>query len=155
VLPTPATLGEARVAAQFAVLVPAQLGYPDRVLLDSSVPGNVVTLVYHARPGIPRESESGEGVIVTEFRGDLNPQYLTKDAGAGTTVEQVTVNGVDAYWISGTPHQLVFVDPNGNPMPAVSRMAANTLVWSKGSVTYRIESRLTLAQSTLIAQSMQ
>src|SRR5439155_2522440 len=74
-----------------------------------------VTLVYGPRPGIATASETGVGVLVTEARGSVNEQFFEKTAGPDTTVETVSVDGHDGWWISGKPHMFVFVDSNNEP----------------------------------------
>lgn len=64
------TLGDARSRVGFPILVPTlpSLGQPDEVYVGS-VPGSKsVTLLYHARPGLPRSGHSGAGLLLTEFR---------------------------------------------------------------------------------------
>jgi hypothetical protein len=148
------TLSQARAGAAFLVLVPARLGPPDAVYLDDRVPGDVVTLVYLARPGIPVEPQTGYGIVITEFRGDLNPEYLEKNLNPTTKLQETSLAGAPAYWIAGTPHELVVVGVDGEPREEPMRMAANTLIWARQGVTYRIESLLSEQQSLAIAGSM-
>jgi len=156
---TPLTLGrrttmaDAQSAVSFTIGVPAELGAPDAVYVDSSVPGGEVALAYTPRPGIPLVKQTGLGVLVTEFRGDLIPGFLTKEVGPSTTLEETSVNGDPGWWIAGEPHW-VFVQIGGSDEQVQLRMAANTLIWEHGGVTYRIESGLSKADAFRIAAGL-
>jgi hypothetical protein len=147
------TLADAQSAASFTIAVPTELGTPDAVYVTSGIPGGEVALAYTPRPGIPLVKQTGLGVLVTEFRGDLIPGFITKGVGAGTTAAEVSVNGDAGWWISGEPH-MVIVQVAGNDVTAMLRMAANTLIWEHGGVTYRIESGLSKADAYRIAAGL-
>jgi len=150
------TLAQARVQVSFHVFVPAaaDLGPPDEVDVLTSDLGQQVSLVYRSRAGIPRASETGVGLLLSEFRGRLDKQFIGKFIGPGTTLEAVQVNGHPGFWIEGKPHAIVYVAPNGEPIPDTVRLAANVLVWEQGSVTVRIESLLTKSEALRIAESV-
>jgi hypothetical protein len=147
------TMADAQSAVAFTIGVPAALGAPDAVYVDSEVPGGEVALAYTPRPGIPLVKQTGLGVLVTEFRGDLIPGFLSKEVGPSTTLEETSVNGDPGWWIAGEPH-LVFVQVGGTDQEVPLRMAANTLIWEHGGVTYRIESSLSKADAFRIAAGL-
>ena len=64
------------------------------------------------------------------------------------------MNGSPGFWIAGAPHAILYVAPNGEPIPDTVRLAANVLVWKRGAVTVRIESLLTKEQALRVAQSV-
>ena len=150
------SLSEAQSALSFKIALPTDpaLGQPDGIYLDQTVPGGEVALVYRSRPGMPAVPQTGVAVLVTEFSGKLNPEYLTKMLGPQNQLEETTVGSDPAYWISGQPHVLVVEDPLGEPRHETLRLAADTLIWSHGGVTYRIESGLTKSQALQIAAGM-
>jgi hypothetical protein len=148
-----ATMAEAQSAVSFTIGVPIELGAPDAIYIDSEVPGGEVALAYTPRPGIPLVKQTGLGVLVTEFRGDLIPGFLSKEVGPSTTLEETSVNGDPGWWIAGEPH-LVFVQVGGTDQEVSLRMAANTLIWEHGGVTYRIESSLSKADAFRIAAGL-
>jgi hypothetical protein len=147
------SLADAQSAVSFTIGVPAELGAPGAVYVDSEVPGGEVALAYTPRPGIPLVKQTGLGVLVTEFRGDLIPGFLTKEVGPSTTLQETSVNGDPGWWIAGEPH-LVFVQVGGTDAQVSLRMAANTLIWEHGGVTYRIESSLSKADAFRIAAGL-
>src|SRR5207245_9284027 len=89
-------------------------------------PGGEVTLAYAQRTDIPVSGLTGVSVLVTEARGRVDEIFFQKTVGSEATVEQVTVGGHPAYWISGHPHDFAFVDANGNVHGESLRPATNT-----------------------------
>lgn len=147
------TMAEAQSAVSFTIAVPSALGAPDGVYIDTEVPGGEVALAYTPRAGIPLVKQTGLGVLVTEFRGDLLPNFLTKDVGPSGTLEETSVNGDPGWWIAGEPHW-VFVHVGGGDQQVSLRLAANTLIWEHGGVTYRIESGLSKRDAFRIAAGL-
>jgi len=147
------TLVDAQSAVSFTIAVPARLGAPDAVYVATEVPGGEVALAYTPRPGFPLVKQTGLGVLITEFRGDLIPGFLTKEVGPSTTMEETSVNGDPGWWLAGEPH-LVFVQVSGTDYQVQLRMAANTLIWAHAGVTYRIESGLSRADAFRVAAGL-
>ena len=148
------TLDQAQAQVSFVIVVPSRLGTPDAVYVDSSIPGGEVVLAYKPRPGIPLVAQTGLGILITEFRGEFNGQLLLKVAGPGTTVEETSVGGDPAWWITGQPHMLIVQLSPGVDQPEELRLASNTLVWEDESVTLRIESGLSKSGAMDIASQM-
>ncbi|BCJ52222.1 hypothetical protein Asp14428_36970 [Actinoplanes sp. NBRC 14428] len=134
----PVTLAQARAAAQFPVVVPAALGVPDRVELadpDAGGAPRVVTMTFR-----------GGAVRFDQFDGSVSPAFL-KSSGEARWTE---VGGSTAIWLPG-PHAVTYVDRAGQERTATGRLAAPTLIWSTGTVTYRLEGIATLAGATAVA----
>lgn len=151
------TLGQARAAVKWQVLLPASLGQPDEVYIQpppDAPSGGEVTLVYAARAGLPAAGETGVGVLITEARGALNSNFFGKTIGPGTTIEPVSVAGHSGYWIAGAPHTFGFLDSSGGVRFETLRLATNTLVIDVGGTVVRIEGSLTKAQALEIAASL-
>jgi hypothetical protein len=148
------TLELAQATVTFSIAIPPALGTPDAVYVATGPPGGEVALAYVPRPGIPMVKETGLGILITEFRGDLFPGFITKDVGPGTTLEQTSVHGDPGWWIAGEPHTIVIQSSGGDGQPEILRLAANTLIWEHGGVTYRIESGLSKADALRIAGGM-
>lgn len=151
------SLAAARSGVTWQVLLPGGLGQPDEVYLqkgpDAPSQGEV-TLVYGARLSIPVSGETGVSVLVTEARGTVNENFFGKTVGPGTTIEAVTVNGHQGWWISGQPHVFFFDDGSGNPRPETLRLATNTLIIDEGGTIVRIEGDLTRQQALDLAASL-
>jgi len=151
------TLDEARRRADFTVRAPAdpRLGSPDEVYRGFSATGkgDVITLVYAARAGIPVSREAGVSVLVVEFRGRIDETLFGKVAGEGTRIQEVTVNGGRGFWIEGEPHLFFYRDEAGNVWSDTLRLAGNTLLWEQGGVTFRLEAQVTREDALRIATS--
>ncbi len=149
------TLAEARDQVSFRVVVPHGEGLGPAEVYVSVVPsGGRVSLVYRARPGLPAGRFTGAGVLITEFRGSIDPLFVKKLVATGTNVEFVEVRAEPAYWFSGAPHELTYVDEHGRPFPDSQRLAGNTLVWVDGDLTLRLECRCSEGRALRIASSV-
>lgn len=151
------TLDEARRRADFTVRAPTdpRLGAPDEVYRSLTTTGShdVVTLVYASRAGIPVSREAGVSALVVEFRGRVDETLFGKVAGAGTRIEDVTVNGGRGFWIEGEPHLFFYRDEAGNIWSDTLRLAGNTLLWEQDAITYRLEAQVSREDALRIAAS--
>ena len=139
----------------FPIARPRLAGLPAPVYYSSRfTPGGEISLVYPAGPGLPAAPTTGVGLLVLEFQGTVNPEFLQKVVNAGTVVEPVRVDGGTGYWIVGAPHEVMLVNRHGQPFPETVRLAGNTLVWQRGDVTMRIEGRFGKAEALRIANSV-
>ena len=82
------------------------------------------------------------------------PFILKKLAGAGTSVERVSVRGKPAYFVSGEPHAVVLVDEFGVAITDTARLARDVLVWDEDGRTVRLEGDLTEAAAVEIAEAL-
>ncbi|GAA4587780.1 hypothetical protein BJY16_008335 [Actinoplanes octamycinicus] len=142
-LPAQATaeLADARAKALFPVVVPEKLGSPDRVLLadpDKNGAPRVVTQIFR-----------GGTVRFDQFDGRVDPVFL-KTAPDGQWVEGV---GEVAVWLAA-PHPITYVDRDGVSRDETARLAGPSLIWSTGSVTYRLEGLATLEEASEVARSV-
>jgi hypothetical protein len=152
-LGTRTTLANAGDRVGFAPLVPAQLGEPDGVYARSGLPGGELTLTYLAGPGLPRARTTRLGALVSEFRGDLSPEYLGKVVGPATTVERLRIDGQPALWIEGAPH-LFFYRRGGRYVDAPLRLAQNVLLLEHGRLLVRLEGAFDRDRAVAIARSL-
>jgi hypothetical protein len=151
--PLPVVEGRPRV--KFAsLLLPRALGEPDAAYYSTAVPGGKVSLVYEPSNGIPRSRFTGVGVLVTEFDGALEPEFIDKLADQATSIEQLSVNGNRAIWLEGGPHVVLFKNRNGGFGEDVARLAGNTLLVQHGSVLVRIEGAFDRDRAAAIAASL-
>jgi hypothetical protein len=131
------SLTAARARAGFAVAVPASLGAPDAVYVRTDL-GPVITLLYRPRAELPEWRQSGIGLLITEFRGGVDPTLFQKLVPPGATVKPVTVGGGAGYWISAA-HAIAYQLPDGSIAPDSVRLAGPTLIFERGDVSVRIE----------------
>jgi hypothetical protein len=144
------SLGRAREAAGFPVAVPEALGRPDEAYVDAD---RLVSLVWRARPGLPEASESGAGAVLTQFRARPDEEFIVKKLGAeGVRVVPLVVEGAEGFWVEG-PHAVFVVTEDGGFVEDRARTAGNTLLWSRGGITFRLETALGLERTLDIART--
>jgi hypothetical protein len=136
------SLADARRRSGHPVLVPAD-AEPDAVYLDTASPGSPVALVYGTL-GEPR-------LLVLQFRA---APLIQKTLGADTRVERVDVNGGQGLWIEGARHEFAFRTVERDFVTDTQRLAGNTLLWTRGPLTLRLEGDLSKAEALRIARSM-
>ena len=148
------TLERARGVLGFEPLVPQAAGTPDAVFVDGTVPGGRLTLEYRARPSLPEAKSTGLGLLVDEFRGDLNPAYAGKMAGQATRIEPFTLDGERAIWVAGAPHFFFYRSP-GNPFQERRlRIAQNVLLLEHERLLVRLEGAFGRARAIELARSL-
>ena len=148
------TLAEAEQRLGFTPLVPADPGEPDGVYVRRDIPGGELSLAYRPRPGLPEAAATGLGLLVTEFRGDLVPEFIGKLAGEATSIERLTLDGERAIWIEGAPHFFFYRRPDGISMERTLRLAANVLLLERGDTLVRLEGGFGLERAKQIARSL-
>jgi hypothetical protein len=145
----PLELGEPTTLAAARERVPgllepdgAEVEKPDHVYARGSGPTTSVTFVWgdSKRPRL----------LLTQVRGRVHFEKLFM---GGTDVVVTDVNGADAAWIEGDPH-VVFVETDGGGIDLPGRLARNTLVWSRGPVTLRLEGELSRRDAERIARTV-
>jgi hypothetical protein len=150
-LGVPVSVAQAQARVGFPPLIPAALGPPDAVWVRDD-DGGVVTLVYLPRAGLPASSNSGVGLLVTEFRATVDSALFLKFVGPETQVLPVGVGGQPGFWIGGAPHDIGYVLPDGSVVADSLRLAGPTLVFQRGALSVRIEGAITEAQALHIAE---
>jgi len=150
----PATLAGAAAGLGFAPLVPADPGEPDGVYVRKTVPGGELSLTYLPRAGLPRARSTKLGLLVTEFRGDLSPEYAGKIAGQATRVERLRVDGHPAIWVAGAPHLFFYRTPDGQFADRSLRIAQNVLLLQRGRLLIRLEGAMDRDRAVAIAGSL-
>ena len=146
------SFADAKRLAGFDVVLPTRpdLGPPDATYLN----GQRVGLVWASRPGLPETESPGVGLVISEFLGTVDPGFFEKILGPDTTLTKVTVGGSPGYWISGAPHFFIYIDPQGRAVTDDHPTVGDVLLWTKGDVTYRLETSLGMAAAIRLAESL-
>src|SRR5919206_3489344 len=129
----PMSLERARELAGFQLLLPPKYG---RIYAADGI------LATYLRPR----------VVLTEFRADLG--LSKKVVRPNTHIEPLTVDGHFGLWMEGAPHVITYFDSHAVGRDKVVRLAGNVLVWSRGSLTLRIEGRLTRDEALRLAKTV-
>ena len=153
-LGTRTTLADAPERLAFDPLVPADPGEPDGVYVSERAPGGELSLTYRAREGLPRARTTGLGLLVTEIRGDLMPDFFQKLAPQAATIEELTVGGEPAAWIEGAEHFFFYRAPNGEVVEDELRLAQNVLLMQRGRLLVRLEGAFDRDRALEIAASL-
>jgi hypothetical protein len=135
------TLDQARRVALFPLREPTTLGPSDKVLLAD--PGRtgaprVVTVTYR-----------GGTVSFDQFDGTVEPVFFKTAPDA----RWIDVGGEPGIWLPG-PHAVTYVDRDGVERTETARLAAPTLIWVAGAITYRLEGLSTLEEARAAALSL-
>jgi hypothetical protein len=141
-LPGETTLEQAQNQTRFPILLPSELGKPDKVYLQQ-FGGPVVTLVW-LEPG---QTDRLVYVLQAFDQRTSASKLAPFDAGQ----RPVTINGKRGYWIPNA-HSVVFFGPQSEFKRLVR---ANVLVWEMGQITYRLETKQPLEEAIRIAESLQ
>lgn len=151
------TLDRARAELGFEPLVPRAAGRPERVFVDTRVPGGELALAYSPGPGLPEAGSTGLGLLVGEFRGDLAPEYLGKIAPGATEIARLRVDGGRAIWIEGAPHLVFYRPPDSDSDFAETRLrlADNALLLERGNLLVRLEGAFSRERALELAQSLE
>jgi hypothetical protein len=140
--------------AGFHVLRPTApgIGAPESAWIDDRK-GGQVTLLWPPGETLPATDEPGVGLLVSQFRGGMDEGFYTKIINNGTVVAPVRVAGGQGYWLSGDEHYLFWEGPEGFVDDA-RRWVGDVLLWTDGSITYRLETSLGREEAIRIAESM-
>jgi hypothetical protein len=138
----------------FTPVYPGSLGTPDSVHVHRRLPGGSVALAYRPQPGLPRASTTGLGLLLTEFRGDLDPEYLTKIVPQATVLRGFRIGRDRASWIAGAPHFFFYRRPTGGLGFPPLRIAQNVLLVQHGRLLLRFEGAFTLRRAKELARSL-
>jgi hypothetical protein len=117
------------------------VGKPDAVY----VRGSTASLVYGPADR-PR-------AVLTEGRGLLWDGFVKKVAGAGTRVDEVSVNGERGLFVSGGPHVVMFIGRDGQIRDERTFLAGNVLLWNQDLLLLRLEGDLTRDEAVKLAES--
>jgi hypothetical protein len=148
-------LADARRRAGFTVLVPtlAAIGQPDHVYLNPIPSGGTVFLVWGSRAGYPAGAD-GVGVVVSEFRANVDPGLWEKMVHEDSTIIRTQVGVHDALWISGGEHTFFYRDANGLVVDSSLRLVGTALIWQQDGLVLRVEGAPDLASATDVADSL-
>jgi hypothetical protein len=128
------------------------LGPPDAAYIDPTL-GGQVALVWRSREGLPETLEPGVGLVVTAFQGTADSGFFSKAVGSGTKMTSVLVDGHRAFWLDGDPHFLFYEGRDGF-VDDGRRWVGDALLWTRGPITYRLETSLGQAAAIRLAESM-
>ena len=142
----PVTLERARELAPYRLRVPSvdDLDEPTAVFHRQFPPGDMVTFLYEA-DGRPR-------LVLSQWRSRVS--RFEKVLPHETEVVAVDVGGAPGVWIGGGGHAVYYRAIDDTFPRERFALAAHTLVWRRGQVSYRLEAAISRAEALRIARSL-
>lgn len=113
-----------------------------------------VSHVWAARADLPALEDPRLGLVLSQFRGSLDRGYFSKILNPQASLTPVLVDGEAGWWLSGAPHALIYVGPDGEPVFDSHRFVGDALLWTRNGVTYRLESGLGRDATIRVAESL-
>jgi hypothetical protein len=94
-------------------------------------------------------------VVLTEVPARQNdPEILVKTLGPDTHVEPADVDGAPGFFLTGAPHAVAYLSPQGGFEELRPRLAGTTLAFERDGLVIRIEGKgLTLARALRLARA--
>jgi hypothetical protein len=138
-----------RVARQLGFTLRVPAGPPPyEAYVFISAGGDGALLAWEAGDRYPSLPGTPWGLILVELRTDQ--EILVKDVNRFEDTRQVRVGGGAAFWIEA-PHELHVITDEGSE---TFRVDGNVLIWTRGAVTYRLETSLELPEAVALAESV-
>jgi hypothetical protein len=136
------------------VLLPGALPAPDEAYELGVDDRRIVSLAWGASPGDPTLAGTDTILTLMAVPGTTDEPLITKAAGPGTDVESIEVNGARGWWITGAPHEIMVLRPDGEIGVLRAAVVGDTLVFSRDGTLYRLESALGKEATLEIARSL-
>jgi hypothetical protein len=143
----PAAVERVEREIRFALGLPAGPP-PDEAYVFVAAGGDGALLAWDASDRYPSLPGTPWGLILVELRTDEGG--LVKDVGGFDDIREVRVDDRAAFWLDA-PHQLHVITNEGSK---TFRVDSNVLIWTRGAVTYRMETSLELPEATALAESV-
>jgi hypothetical protein len=138
-------LEAAQRSVPFTLLLPSGMQRPDRIMLDRDPDGApIVTAIYGGR--------EGASLVLTQW--EANDVLFHKLIGHDTSTKFVDVDGAPGIWIERADHVVFYLGKSGEERRFTGYLSGNTLVWQRGSVSYRLEAGVPLERALELARSL-
>ena len=147
------TLAEAEARAAFPLRFPTTLGPPDAVYVAEAEGFDQVTFAYDPAEGLPAAPGHQEGLLLAQFQGEPEGDYVKKLIFGDPAVDEVMVRGTRGIWVEG-PHQISYIGPKGTLETDSTRLSAGALIWEEDGITYRLESDLSKREAVALAEAI-
>jgi hypothetical protein len=155
-LGAPVTIDEAQDRTGLTAPSLPSLGRPDAVYATDEPAGGQIVEVWKPRDDLPASPVGDVGALLSVFRGNTGmPIYRKMLDPSATDVLEVRVGDVDGLFLRNGVHVVAFVDGNGQWVQETARLAANTLLWSDGVQTHRLETALDVEAAIALAESVE
>ena len=147
-LGTPVSLEDVSAAVGFEVALPIGPGPDEAYVVSRTGLDDVALLAWAASSRYQALPDTPWGLVLMELTGDED--FLVKDVNRFEDLRRVRVNGGRAFWIDA-PHDLTVITANG---PETFAVRGNVLIWTRGDVTFRLETSLPLRGAVALAETI-
>lgn len=137
----PLPLAEAERRVGFDLLLPPLEHRPERAYV---IGDSVATVLLRSH---------GSTALLSEF-DSYGEEALKKLAVNATVIEPVQVRGRPGLWLEGAPHALTWIDREAGYRERPILVRGNVLLWLRGGLTLRLESRLNKGQALDLARGI-
>jgi hypothetical protein len=136
------TLAQAREQVDYEILLPKDFGNPDYVFVQDAE--GYMTILVWMNPIQPQSVE-------------LSLHFIPNGSWAITkmgprVLQETIVNDYKAVWAVG-PYPLILY--NRYEIEFTRLIEGNVLIWTDGTITYRLETHLSMEEAILIAENLQ
>jgi hypothetical protein len=90
--------------------------------------------------------------VLTQW--EANDVLFHKLIGHDTSTKFVDVGGAPGIWIERADHVVFYLGRSGEERRFTGYLSGNTLVWQRGSVSYRLEAGVSLERALELARSL-
>jgi hypothetical protein len=142
---TETSVAQVERMVRFELVLPGELGPPDRVVLDRDRAGApVVTALYGG--------DYSARLVLTQWPATavLFDKLLRRD----TPFDYVDVHGAPGIWLEGGDHAVFYRGSAAHEGRVGGYVTGNVLVWHRGSISYRLELGGTLEDALDLAGSL-
>jgi hypothetical protein len=153
-LGSPVPLEDVLALDEPRVLLPEALPPPDGAYDIGVDDRRIVSLAWRASPGDPTLTGTDTIITLMAVPGTTEEPLITKAAGPGTRLEPIDVNGDPGWWITGAPHEIMVIRPDGDIGVLRAAVVGDTLVFARKGTLYRLESALGRDATLDIARSL-
>ncbi|MBL8099208.1 MAG: hypothetical protein JNK81_08500 [Anaerolineales bacterium] len=136
------TLDEAKQQVNYPILLPQNFGEPDYVFVQDAE--GYMTILVWMNPIQPQSVELSLHFIPNE-------SWAIKKMGP-RVLQETMVNEYKAVWAVG-PYPLILY--NRYEIEFTRLIEGNVLIWTDGTITYRLETHLSMEEAILIAENLQ
>jgi len=144
----PISVEEVSTAVGFELELPAGPGPDEAYVVSRTGLDDVALLAWTASLRYPALPDTPWGLVLIELIGDED--FLVKDVNRFEDLRTVRVGDRRAFWIDA-PHEVTLIAANG---PETFAVRGNVLIWTRGGITFRLETSLPLRQSIALAETI-
>ncbi|MBL8050536.1 MAG: hypothetical protein JNM46_04885 [Anaerolineales bacterium] len=136
------TLDQAKEKVDYQILLPQNFGEPDYVFVQDAE--GYMTILVWMNPVQPQSVELSLHFIP-------NGSWAIKKMGP-RVIQETIVNDYKAVWAVG-PYPLILY--NYREIEFTRLIEGNVLIWTDGTITYRLETNLSMEEAVEIAESLE